>query len=394
MTWRYYAQRATSGLWLDTNCQLDEVELSWQLSAPGHAKAIVPFGLGITPYAEDGRLTWGKYDTLLYAEEDGSLEWAGFCTSADPDTKGLALEFAGTSGWLQGVDFDGVYRRWQPNVFDVVRMLIAHAHSKPRRIEHIVSQNDSLFWVGDQEPPAKPKQPPRRKGEKVSDYHSSKRYQKWQDDISEWNSQYADRKPYEVAWWDSPYVGEEIDSLAKEVGFDYRERYRWKDRGALVPAFHIDLSDNMVNRRTDVAFVDGVNVGRALDPKHGSHDYANRVIGLGAGEGRKMVKEERGADDGRLYRAEFVQYKSIRDHKRLGRLVEADLTSLKGKDPDLDFITVWDVDGYARINTLQVGDEVNISSQNLSPPLNVWRKITKIIRKPEETTTDLYLERA
>src|SRR4249919_1336731 len=99
--WRYFTQRAGNGLWLDTNTQLSDVSLSWILSGPGNGQALIPAGLNATPTASDGRNTWGKFDTMLYAEEDEKLGWVGICTSATPDDAGLHLEFIGTTGWLQ-----------------------------------------------------------------------------------------------------------------------------------------------------------------------------------------------------------------------------------------------------------------------------------------------------
>ena len=389
--WRYYAQRATSGEWLDTNVQLGEVALVWAKSGSNSGKALVPAGLQ-TPVAEDGRNMWGKWDTILCAEEDGKLAWTGICTAANPDANGLHLEFIGASGWLQHVDYSGRYAVWRTNVFDTIRHLINHAEAKPDSLKFVVPDGDSAFFVGDIQPPPKPKEPARRKGETKSEWQSSPRYDEYQKDLEEWNDKYSDRERFEINWWESPFVGEEIDTLAKEVGFDYRERVKWINRGTLEYAFYLDFADNIANRRDDISFVDGVNLAKALDPKDGDERFANRVVGLGAGEGRAMARVTVGGSDGRLYQAEFVPYKSIKNVKRLRALVQADHRVLNNKDPKIGTLTVWDTPGFASVSTLRVGDEVQVLSQNNQPTINTWVQIIKIARDPQESVAVLSVE--
>lgn len=389
--WRYYAQRATSGLWLDTNAQLSGVGLVWAESGPASAKALLPSGIS-SAVAEDGRPVWGKWDTILLAEEDGELAWAGICTAANPDEKGVSLEFIGPSGWLQHVDYSGSYSVWQTNVFDAVRHLIKHAMGKPDALQFILPAHDSMFSIGDPQPPAKPKPPARKKGQSASDWQSSDAYDQYQKNLETWNEKYGNYEKYEVLWYEGPFVGEELDTLAKETGFDYRERVKWRNRGALTYDFYLDLEDSLANRRTDIAFVDGMNLAKALDPKDGDDRFANRVIGLGAGEGRTMARVTAGQADGRLYQAEYVQYKSIKNLTRLRSLVQADHKVLNNKDPKIDSVTVWDVPGFASVSTLRVGDEVQVKSDNTSPAVDAWVHIKKITRDPQASIVVLTVE--
>lgn len=390
--WRYYTQRASTGRWLDTNTQIEEVGLDWMLSGPAGGQAYVPSGLATNPVAEDGRLTWGKWDSILYAEEDAKLAWAGICVAANPDSKGLKLEFTGPTGWLQGVPFGGHIAVWKTNAFDVARALIAHSRTYPNALQFDTGSNLSAFTVGDPQPPNRPKEPARRKGETKAEWQSSDRYDKWQIAAQNWDDKYGDRKRWEIAWWESPYVGEEFSSLAKEVGFDYQERVRWADRSALRPQFHIDLSDEIRRRRDDIKLVDGMNLAKALEAKDNDDIYANRVIGLGAGEGRDMLKTEVGGDDGRLYQAEYVQYKTVNNLARLRGLVQADHKKYSNLDPEVDNVVAWDVPGYASLSGLRCGDEVEVISQNTNPPIATWRRVVEISRNPVESIVQIGLE--
>lgn len=392
--WRYYAQRAATGRWLDTNVQLSEVDLTWALSAPNSGKCSVLGGLNATPIAEDGRRTWGKWDTLLYAEEDENLQWVGVCNAAYPAGGNLNLEFVGVTGWLQRVPFMGDYSSWKVNAFDVVRMLIAHAKTYPNRLNIQPSANLSAYYLGDAQPPAKPTAPARKKGQTSAEYTATAAYKAYQTALENWNNTYSGYAPYSLGWWEGQYVGEEIDQIAKELDFEYRETYSWADRGALIPRFGMELADDMVRRRDDIAFVEGMNIAKLLAPKDGDEPYANTVIGLGAGEGRKMVRVSANSDDGRLYQAEFANYKAVRDASRLRNLVNADLRLLSNTEYAIDNVSVWDVEGYSSISTLRVGDEVNVKSNAMSPALDTWRRVVEINRNPEESVAILSLEYA
>lgn len=389
--WRYYAKRAVGDLWLDVNVQMGEPEFIDELSAPGAGRARILGGLG-APYAEDGRLVWGKWDTLIFAEENEKLKWVGICTAAYPDGGDLKIEFVGFFGWLQRVPFNGLYEVWQRNVFDVVRMLLAYAGEFGNGLDMYPSQNKSNYTVGDVKPPERPKAPTRGKGVTMAVYQASAAYKKFEKDDKFWVDNYADYKKYSLAWWEGPYIGEEIDVLAKQTDFEYRLRAEWTDRKNLKFRLYVDLADDIVTRRDDIAFVDGMNLARRISPKDGDEDYANQVIGLGAGEGQNMNRVAVTNNDGRLYQAEFVQYKAVRDERRLRALVQADLRRFNNKEYAIDQVVVWDVPGFAPLSTLQVGDEVKVHSTATTPATDTWRRVIQIKRVPETPYVTVSLE--
>lgn len=389
--WRYYVQRPKSKLWLDTNAELASPALSWALSGPGSGKAIVRQN---NPYAEDGQLVWGKFNSLLLAEEDGGLAWAGICSGATPSKDGLQLEFITPAGWLNRVPYLGEYAHWVPNAFDVIRMLINHSTLYEPRMDFAVSTNKSKFTLGDPTPPAKPKQPPRKKGQAASIWQSTAAYKKWQKDNENWNALYADKKPYSANWWTSTYVGDEMDAILKSVGSDYRERWAWTDKGRLEYNTHLDLDDHILNRRDDIEFIDGLNLVDPLDPREGGDDYASRVIALGAGEGRTMRRKIVGDDDGRLYQAAYVSYKNITNLTTLGNLAAVDRRILANTSPNIKTLKIRDVAGYATLGSLRCGDEVRTVSQLTTPAIDTYVRIMKITRDPTTSVVDVDVEQA
>jgi hypothetical protein len=354
---------------------------------------LVASGTNLNPYAEDGRKVWGKWDTLMFVEEDGQITWGGICSEVSPDDKGLQLEFIGGVGWLQRVDYNQRYSVWKTNVFDVVRHLVGYAMTKTPSIRFAMPTTMSAFSVGDKQPDEpEPQEPPRPLGVDENTWQNSDEYTRYSQMHDDWDRQYGDRKTFDIFWYEAPYVGEEIDTLAKEVGFEYRERVEWRDRGALAYQFYFDFADDMARRRDDVEFVDGMNIAKALDPKNGATNFANRVIALGSGEGRDMARASVAVNDGRLYQAEFVQYKSIAKEDRLRALAQVDLVGLNNTDPKIDSVTVWDVPGYSPVKSLLVGDEVMVRSDKVSPPIATWVKILKITRDPRSNIAVLIVE--
>lgn len=392
--WRFYAQRAGSGLWLDTDAQLQDVEMDWILSGPSSGEAYVPSGLAPNPKADDGRLKWSKWDTILLAEEDGNLAWGGVCTAANPDERGFKLEFTGITGWLEGIPYNDALQVWRTNVFDVVRRLVNHSATYPRNLPITVSKNDSLFTVGDAQPPDKPKEPARRKGESKSDWKDSARYKKWEDRMKKWEKQWGDNERFEIVWWESPSIGEELATLAKEASFDYLERVRWTNKARLEYEWHLDLADDIRNRRDDLAFTDGLNLAEPFDTKDSDQDYGNQVIALGAGEGRDMRRATVSTNDGRLFQAVWVEYKSVRSKDRLRQLADADLKRFSSVDPEIDTVVVWDVPGYASLDTLRCGDEVRVVSDNTQPAIDTWKRVAEITRNPVDARVTVGLETA
>lgn len=389
MGWRYYVQRPGTGLWLDVDATLADVELTWALSGPNSGKASVPPGLEPNPYASDGMTKYGKYNTLVYAEEDGNLSWVGIVASAKPSDAGLVLEFIGAAGWLQRVPFTGLISSWKPNVFDVIRALIRDSYTKKPGFEFVMPATKSAYTVGDIKPPAKPKKPVRRKGQSASAWQATTAYKNYQKATEAWNKNYASNKPFEIGYWEAPYIGEEIDSLVKETGIDYREGVKWVDKARLKAGFTFDFADDLRSRRGDIEFIDGVNLAKKLDPKDRAEEYAQHIIALGAGEGRAMKKAEAGTtiSDTHLYQAMYVNYKSISDTTRLRALALADYKFYSNTSPQIDSLAVWDVAGFASTKTLRCGDEVRTTSANVAPPVDTYVRILSITRTPGTMVT-------
>jgi len=387
--WRFYAKRPAQDRWLDTNVQIDPV-MTWSLNASFAGQAIIPNGIG-PDKGPDKRDMWGRGDTLLLGEEDNQLAWAGICSMATPGREGLYLEFTGAFGWMNNLPYLGEYEVNKADVFDVVRHLITAGNKLPRTLNVVADNTKSQFTAGGTKGDY-PEAPVRHKGQTTKEYEESGPYKAWLAQIEKYEANLG-VGPYTLAWWEAPYIGEEISTMADEYGFDFRERVKWKDRRDLDFEFRLDFADDLTKRRTDIVFEEGVNLASRAQPKEDSEPYATHVIGLGAGEGRDMVRAEHDVDDPRLYSARYMNYKTVTNADRLRSLTRNDARRFSGNGASIESVQVWDTPGFAPIGSLKVGDECRVISHSSKPPYDIWHRVREITRTPSSAVVDLSLER-
>lgn len=368
--------------------------IGWPLDAPAWATAIIPAGSYADGIAQDGQAMWQKWNTIVLVREDGVLKPPLICVHVEPDKAGTELTFVGFTGWLQGVPFTDVLSTWERNVFWVVRQLVDHALTKTPNLPIDVTPGASAKMVGDPEPPNKPRKPNRNKNESKNEYQNSTRYENWEQDMQQWENNHGDKEKYRLGWWEAAYVGEEIDTLAKETGFNYREDciYDWELNGSQ-PVFYLTLSDNLQTVRNDIKLVNGENMSKGIEAKEADLPYATQVIGLGAGEGPKMRYYQTPLVPGTpLYQGQFIQYKAARNKKRLRELSKRDLRKLDDTYSAIDTVEVWDMPGHASISSLKPGDVVEIIDQYAQPTVQTWRRIVEVVRSPVGLTAEIRLE--
>lgn len=394
MGWRYYAQRATTGEWLDTNVQMSDEAMSWILSSPNVGQARLPVGIG-NQKMQDGRPLFGKFDTILLVEdENDELIWFGICTEANPVANGTALEFIGFTGWLAGVPYTGEYQTWQRPLFDVMKEVLSPIYSskiRPQFNFKIEFYGGQSLVIGDPQPPARPELI-----ERPADW-SDETWKQYSEDTANhqkaWQENHGWKQQYELLWWEAPMVGKEIDDLVAAYNVNYVESVQWTDRSKLKYLVTVAFDDGTrVFGRTDIEFVDGVNLAKPIDIKPGNARFANRVIGLGSGEGRDMLRVDIGGDDGRMYQVEIIQYKAINNTNLLRNMAQNDLKYLRSDGVKIETLTVWDREGYAEISTLVPGQEIRIKSEHTVPPVDGFSRVRSITRVPNNAAAVVNFE--
>jgi hypothetical protein len=366
--WRLYAQRTVTGEWLDTNVQM-RADFTWALGAANVANGVIPTALDQED-GPDGHPLWLERGTTLYAEEDNRLAWVGLCSWQRPTKAGRALEFHGLTKAYDLIGFDGVIREWQPDAFNLVGRLINNGEAQPdgNLGLTVVADGASPGYAGDEEPPAKPAVLKRRRGETAAAFQ--KRRDARQKALEAWEESYGDREPYVCAWWDAPYIGEEIAELATELPFDYYERHEWANRAALTRRSELVLTPHKGRRRLSLALVEGINLASVIDPQTNTDGYGNNVVMLGAGEGRKMARAAIGARDMRVRTTRYVEAKNVHNTKRLEARARAEFAKLAVG------VTIDEAIMRGDLGGLELGDEVQIKSRIFTG----WGRVQSVTR--------------
>lgn len=129
-SWRYIAQRALTGEFLDLDLPLQRDETTWTLSGAGALRGTVTPDVGRLR-ADDGSLLLEEWGTLLYAEADGLIRWGGIVVSSQFDDAAWAVEAAGFATYPHGLPYVGDWSRVQVDPADAFREVWRHLQAQP-----------------------------------------------------------------------------------------------------------------------------------------------------------------------------------------------------------------------------------------------------------------------
>ena len=165
-------------------------------------------------------------------------------------------------------------------------------------------------------------------------------------------------EPYQLVYWEATDCGDELRSLVTETPFDYVERHYW-DGDVIRHAVEVGYP-RLGRRRDDLAFVQGDNITDVVAFESLSDDYANEVVGIGAGEGRATLRRSTATADGRLRRTAVYTDKTVKTTARMDAFIADELTRRRG----LLQITSVEVVNHpnAVIGSWEIGDDVLISA--------------------------------
>lgn len=172
-------------------------------------------------------------------------------------------------------------------------------------------------------------------------------------------------KPYTLSVFESDDCGAKLDKLAAFTPFDYVEHHRWSG-DQIVHEFEV-RSPRIGSQRDDLVFVQGDNIIEVVEVDRDGDDYANEVIGLGAGSGEDAVRASvdsidiSAGDDGRLRRTRLSPDKAERSAAALEKRIRRELATRLGIEEVIETITVIDHPN-APIGSWSVGDDIFIQA--------------------------------
>ncbi|NEA53602.1 hypothetical protein G3I60_05375 [Streptomyces sp. SID13666] len=373
--WRFIAQRAVGAEILDWDVPLTlSSNPRRDLSGPGSLSgAIDPeyarmIGSDGIPILQD----WG---TKLFAEVDGHIRWGGVVTDTGYEGSKYAIQCEGFTAYPHGIpyedymvsgplitpkdpyagrdknhdgyiDFSKPKRKVPPapkpyggarfDTYDAVRTLWAHVQGKPYGNLGLVVDGHRL-------------------GKPLGAQDGS--------------------DPWELAWWDTPDVGDTIDRLARDTPFDYVEDHSWADGTSNTIVHRLRLGAPRLGRkRDDLRFAEGENITATAKPEGMGDDYANEAIVLGRGDGRAMKRAQLYRYDGRLRRVTVVADKTLASDAALRTRGEQELAG-RTKALQIPAIEIRDHPNAA-LGSWALGDDIRLQ---VTVPwvgdVDVWHRI-------------------
>ena len=200
--------------------------------------------------------------------------------------------------------------------------------------------------------------------------------------------------PYELDWWNSTDIGQEISSIQAEAIFDFRERHFWDDPKTKNAVRHQLLFGvpRVGARRMDLRFAEGENIVVPTQVTRDGSTYANNIIGLGAGQGRKTLRTSIELDDNRIRRTLVYTDQTIKSAARLQSRILKVAASVKVLDTPTTVVVINH--DNARFGTFIPGDDILIRLASGWRNAQIWARITAMTQDPTTNQMTLTLARS
>lgn len=335
-SWRYLAETISGdgepGEVVDLDLPLEDVAIEDSLSGqPGMTGSITPQHLRLL--GNDGTPLLKPWGTAIWAEIDGQIRGGGIYTEPEFDSDGSwKLDCVGYAGYLDQMPYTGAWYGVEIDPLDVVREIWRHVQAEPGgNLGLEISDLETGLKIGE------------KKRQVEFDTESGP--------VS------FEAGPVKLAWYQTHNLAEEVDRLAEETPFDYRERHFWD--GDQIK-HRLEFGYPSIGRfRNDLRFVIGENVAT---PGYSGGEYASEVLMLGAGEGRTIKRSAATRPRrGRLRRVAVVSDSAIRRQKPLDARAEAEVALRSGAGYPTEIVIRNHKN--AELGSFAPGDEIYIEGR-------------------------------
>jgi hypothetical protein len=373
--WRFIAQRALPETILDWEVPLTLTSNPKRdLSGPGSMTGTIE-----PEYARmkgpDGRPILQEWGTKLYLEIDGRIRWGGIVTKTSYDGPKATVACEGFTSYPHGIPYEGY--------------MISGALITPKDPNAGKDKNHDGYIDGSKPKRKVPPAPKPYGGPRIDVYDAVRAI--WahvqnapngnigltidRHDLGEKLGAPDGSDPWELAWWDNPDCGQTLDTLARTIPFDWRENHYWAGDSTTIEHRLVLGTPRLGRKRSDLRFADGENVAAIARPEGMGDDYANEIVVLGKGEGRKMKRVQvHRPDPGRLRRVATVTDKTLASPSAMRQRGNAELL---GRTSALQIPAIQVIDHpNAPFGSWQLGDDILVQVHlPWVGDLAVWHRI-------------------
>lgn len=357
--WRYIASRlhgdGTEEI-LDPDLPLLEPQFTKVLSGPdGMTARVAPAVARLL--GDDGNPLLEEWSTAIYAEESGVIRAGTILTNTEKAGAELSLTGVGFTAAIKNQPYSGSIYFVEAEVLDIVRHIWTHWQGLDR---------GNLGLVVDAAT---------KTGTKIGTTLEQVEFDTQSGPVS------FEAGPFKLNEWSTDDLGGEIDKLATEYGFDYRESHSWDTAGVSF-THRLDFGVPRIGtRRHDLRFVVGENVLVQPNETTPADSYASGVLIRGAGEGATMKRAFiPRAGESRLRRVAVFDDKQLKSASAARARGKALLPLLTGR-ADIAELQVAEHD-HAPIGSWVEGDEIEVFTDTDWGDNAMWLRILSTTYTP------------
>lgn len=342
------------GQTLETELKLTGARRGRALSAPPTASGSIATPV-VHLTAADGLPLIRKWRTALFpVDENGNLHGGYVVTNLRPNGQTWELSLAGFTAYPVGQPFSGVKRYVDTDPTDVFRDIWEDLQAQPDGWLGLEISNVTT---------------PVRIG-------SGPRQVEFSTTEGEDVAFEADDQSRKLNWWSTFDCGREIDNLAAETPFDWRERHAWDDNKPGGIGHFVDIGyPTLGTRKRGPRLVYGENVITPPQPVD-NPDYCTDVIVLGAGEGKDRIRGYAGTERDGLRRVKVVEDSDLHSVSQANARAQEELANARAEF--LVDTVVVERHSNADIDALEPGDELPYFAETETVVLDQWVRIVNI----------------
>lgn len=370
---RFLAQSILTGKWLEWDLPLD-AQITLAESGPTViAGSFEPEIARVADLGLDGHAAW------IHHEESGLIRASGIMLPGEVDSESerLTVEAVGISAYPHGIPYEGAFDLGSPvgvgiDPLDVWRHIWGHVLSHPDAPTGVtLDQSASPVRIGE---PERDVSFETSGGEQV-DFSAG---------------------PYRLDWWENKDCGREIDELAADTPFGYRERPIWSDATKTVVTQHIEVGHPRIGRRRpDLRVAQDENLLDAVPVEEDPDTYVSQVLVLGAGEGSTRVRGYAGNRlGGRVRRVAVIDDKSITTRKRANSVAAEELARRQASLREISEVVLDAKHLNAPLGSFLAGDSLFIEADvPYLGEIAAWHRVASLTYAPGAETMSLALQR-
>lgn len=390
---RYIVERIADGEFLELELPITVSGAGRKLNGAGAFSGTLAPDVGGLRY-EDGTLLIDPYATFIHEESDGVIRGTWLVTRSELEGESWSVEGAGFSSYFSGRPYEGEYRGVQVDPVSVARHVVEHAQSFTNADIGVTVRGSSSVRVGSDSEAvqasaqfavnttkkaleqAKKALADARAAAKANPTTANKNLvntrkaqvdsltatKKRQDEelAAAKKAVQDDDGAWKLLWWDTPDCLDSMQDAIDAAGCEWVEWSGWNAERTKVLK-EIRVSPRVGRDQVGLSFVEGDNIIDKVVVEDDSSEYANKIVAIGAGEGRASLRYTIPGKDSRRSKPVVIDAKHVTKQAVLMRMAQAELKKRMQRFR-IDGIRVVDHPN-AQFGTFEVGDTIIVDAE-------------------------------